>query len=119
MHKRNYEMIKVSIFRENDQITAFEISGHAGSGPYGYDLVCAGVSAVSFGAVNAVLTMCDPNLHIEQADEGGYLFVSLPTSMENEHNAQILFEGMLVSLKTIEREYSQFIQIEEVGGAPK
>src|SRR5690625_5018291 len=113
-------MINVSIFREHQKITSFEISGHAESGPYGYDLVCAGVSAVSFGTINAILKICEIDLNIEQADQGGYLFVSIPrlvceTKMEK---AQLLLEGMLISLETIEREYSKFINIETKLGVP-
>src|SRR5690625_4548177 len=106
-------MINVSIFREHQKITSFEISGHAESGPYGYDLVCAGVSAVSFGTINAILKICEIDLNIEQADQGGYLFVSIPKSIpyEKKKKAQILLEGMFISLETIEREYSQFISI--------
>jgi len=106
-------MITVKVFRENNKITAFELSGHANSGPYGYDLVCAGVSAVSFGAVNAILKLCDIDLHIEQAEEGGYLYVKLPPidDKKQQNNTQLLLEGMLVSLRTIERDYSEFIKI--------
>lgn|SRR5690625_3899644 len=113
-------MIQVNVFREKNQIIAFEMSGHAESGPYGYDLVCAGVSAVSFGAINAVLKICEIDLNLEQTDQGGYLFVSIPrlvceTKMEK---AQLLLEGMLISLETIEREYSKFINIETKLGVP-
>jgi uncharacterized protein YsxB (DUF464 family) len=107
-------MIIVKVFRKNNQITAFECSGHAESGPYGYDLVCAGVSAVSFGTVNAIDKLCEIDLEIEQADEGGYLHVSIPHIVQQElcERVQLLLEGMLVSLTTIEREYSQFIKID-------
>src|SRR5690625_4689030 len=107
-------MIKVSIYRENNQIISFEISGHANSGPYGYDLVCAAVSAVSFGAVNAVIQICEIDLEIEQSDSG-YLFVAIlkQTPLEIKKKAQLIFEAMYVSLQTIEREYKQFIQIIE------
>ncbi|HZW67858.1 MAG TPA: ribosomal-processing cysteine protease Prp, partial [Pseudogracilibacillus sp.] len=71
-------MITVTICRKNDKIQSFEISGHANSGPYGYDLVCAAVSAVSFGAVNAALQLSECELDIEQGGEGGYLAVSIP-----------------------------------------
>ena len=106
-------MIKVNVFRENNQIKAFELSGHAESGPYGYDIVCAGVSAVSFGAVNAILQLCEIDLKIEQ-HEGGYLYVALPDSIDVEtmNEAQLLLEGMIISLQTIEREYHEFITIE-------
>src|SRR5699024_7085268 len=106
-------MITVKVFRENNKITAFELSGHANSGPYGYDLVCAGVSAVSFGAVIASLKLWDIELHIEQAEEGVYLYVKLPPidDKKQQNNTQLLLEGMLVSLRTIERDYSEFIKI--------
>ncbi|WP_010098995.1 ribosomal-processing cysteine protease Prp [Ornithinibacillus scapharcae] len=107
-------MINVTVYRDNNQIKSFELSGHAESGPYGYDLVCAGVSAVSFGAVNAVLKLTDIDLAIEQGSEGGYLRVTIPDSVNPElmERAQILFEGMIVSLETIERDYKKFITIQ-------
>lgn len=108
-------MITVTINRKDRFIIAFEMSGHAESGPYGYDLVCAGASAVSFGAVNAVLELCQVELNIEQGSEGGYLYVAIPDSISQatHERVQLLFEGMLVSLKTIEREYGEFIQIKD------
>jgi len=108
-------MIEVIVYRTDRKITAFELSGHAGSGPYGFDLVCAGVSAVTFGTTNAVLELCNASLGIEQGDEGGYLYVSLPGSLPEEVNdqVQLLFEGMIISLQTIENEYGQFINIQQ------
>lgn len=106
-------MINVTIYRLDDQITAFEIAGHAESGPYGYDLVCAAVSAITFGAVNAIIQLCDMELKINQENEGGYLHVQLPDSIKNVamEKAQILLKGMLISLETIERDYGKFILI--------
>ncbi|KAB8134736.1 ribosomal-processing cysteine protease Prp [Gracilibacillus oryzae] len=104
-------MIEVTIERKQSAIKSFTVTGHAGSGPYGHDLVCAAVSAVSFGAVNAVLQLCEIDLSIDQAgDEGGFLKIALPDDNEDE-KASILLEGMVVSLQTIERDYGQFISI--------
>ncbi|WP_010651038.1 ribosomal-processing cysteine protease Prp [Oceanobacillus massiliensis] len=106
-------MIQVTVFRTDNQITSFKLSGHADSGPYGYDLVCAGVSAVSIGTVNAVMELFKTDLEIEQGAEGGYLHVKLPDTLEPEimEKAQLLFEGMIISLQSIELEYSEFIKI--------
>lgn len=108
-------MIQVVISRSNNQITAFEISGHADSGPYGYDLVCAGVSAVSFGLVNAITELCDVELDIQQGSEGGYLYVEIPLTLSDEKSkeVQLLLQSMLISLKTIAREYGEFIHIQQ------
>ncbi|HEY4601176.1 MAG TPA: ribosomal-processing cysteine protease Prp [Cerasibacillus sp.] len=106
-------MINVYVFRKQNAITAFELSGHAESGPYGHDLVCAAVSAVSFGAVNAVSELCQIDLDIDQGEEGGYLRVALPSHLEQstKEKAMLLLEGMVVSLETIERDYGEFIKI--------
>lgn len=112
-------MIKVMICRHDGNIESFEISGHANSGPYGYDLVCAGVSAVSFGAVNAALQLSECELDITQGGEGGYLSVAIPDEATAEQRQTIYdaFEVMFISLQTIEREYNQFIEIEEVSSS--
>ncbi|MRG88230.1 ribosomal-processing cysteine protease Prp [Salinibacillus xinjiangensis] len=107
-------MINVRIYRnEKREITSFELEGHAESGPHGHDLVCAAVSAVSFGAVNAVIKLCEIEPIIEQGGEGGYLKMKLPLYMDQEVylKAQHLLEGMVVSLETIERDYHQYITI--------
>lgn len=106
-------MIDVTINKKENKIFSFVLSGHAESGPYGYDLVCAAVSAVSFGAVNAVGELCDIRLHTEQGKEGGFLSVTLPHAIDEYtwEKASLLFEAMVISLQTIEREYSQFIKI--------
>ncbi|WLR53279.1 ribosomal-processing cysteine protease Prp [Bacillus tianshenii] len=110
-------MVKVEIKRDvHDKIQSFTLSGHADSGPYGYDLVCAGVSSVSFGAVNAVYELCEVPLEVEQAEDGGYLACTVPAHLDGEtsHNVQVLLEGMLVSLRTIERDYGKHIQVIEL-----
>ncbi|MYL33322.1 ribosomal-processing cysteine protease Prp [Pontibacillus yanchengensis] len=110
-------MIQVLVTRNpQSQIVDFEISGHAESGPYGYDLVCAAVSAVSFGAVNSVMELCAFEPIIEQGGEGGYLRVELPENLSPAtfDKANVLLEGMMVSLKTIEHDYSEYIKISEL-----
>src|SRR5699024_6403776 len=103
-------MISVVLFQKENKIHAFELSGHANSGPYGYDLVCAGVSAVTFGAVNALIELCDVEPEIHQED-GGYLYIEIPKSFKNEADVQTILQTMVVSLETIERDYQSFIQI--------
>jgi len=111
-------MIEVSVLYEQDRIRSFTLSGHAGSGPYGYDLVCAAVSAVAFGSVNAVAALADPDLEIDQGEDGGYLRVALLGSLDgaDAEKTQLLLNGMLISLETIERDYSKFLCIRKKEG---
>lgn len=111
-------MIEVAIYYKNNKINAFHLTGHADSGPYGYDLVCAGVSAVSFGSINAVLSLCKVDLMIEQKGDGGYLKVVIPDDLEQDKSEKVnlLFEAMIVSLQSIEREYRDHIKITKYKG---
>lgn len=106
-------MIKAVLFRKQGSLRGFEISGHAESGPYGHDLVCAAVSAVSIGTVHAVAKLCGFEPEIKQRGDGGYLAVTIPDHITgpNREKAEVLLEGMQVSLQSIEQEYHQYITL--------
>jgi uncharacterized protein len=107
-------MIKVTITRnDNNKITAFEMSGHADFAKHGQDIVCAGASAVSFGTVNAIIALCGTMPKIEQSSDGGYLRCEFPANVDSStfEKIQLLLEGMVVSLETIERDYGKYIKI--------
>ncbi|WP_062355491.1 ribosomal-processing cysteine protease Prp [Bacillus kwashiorkori] len=107
-------MIKVTIYEtETDTIRGFTVEGHANFAKRGSDIVCAGVSAVTFGMLNAIEAIAGLTLEVEQGGEGGYLHWMVPNQLQGETFAkvQLLLQGMLVSLQTIERDYSDYIKI--------
>ena len=71
-------MIKVTFNAPQERITSFTMSGHADFAKKGSDIVCAGASAVSFGAVNAIMSLTDVEPEIEQGRDGGYLRCAIP-----------------------------------------
>jgi len=106
-------MIDVTIYRtESGKIHEFEMSGHAWFADRGKDIVCAGVSAVSVGAINAIheITSVTPDLE-HRAD--GFLRCMVPDDLPEDtyEKVQLLLEGMVVSLRTIEEEYGKHIKI--------
>ncbi|MGY3766532.1 ribosomal-processing cysteine protease Prp [Vagococcus vulneris] len=105
-------MISVSFFcDEQKRIVSFEMSGHAGSGPYGYDIVCAACSALSINSVNSISRLAGYDLIVE-LDEG-YLFAALPEDLTDRQNdiTQILLSSLFIGLSEIEKEYPKFIQL--------
>ncbi|ADU31276.1 ribosomal-processing cysteine protease Prp [Evansella cellulosilytica] len=107
-------MIQVVFERnDNNSIHTFTMSGHAEAAERGKDLVCAGASAVSFGAVNAIAEICDVRLDVEMKGEGGFLRCRVPEKLKLDtyEKVQILLEGLFYSLKTLEEQYGQFIRI--------
>jgi uncharacterized protein YsxB (DUF464 family) len=109
-------MVLIETIRTDNRINSFTISGHADSGPYGHDIVCAGVSAVSFGSVNAIEALCGVRLGVETEDDGGFLRCIVPDNLETEtdEKVQLLLESMVVSLKSIKEQYGQYIELKDV-----
>ena len=68
------------------------MSGHADFAEHGKDLVCAGASAVSFGAVNAVIALTGKTPEIQQGTDGGYLKVIFPET-EKDDDIQLIVQG--------------------------
>ncbi len=106
-------MIRIKINRtESGKIHSFEISGHALFEERGKDIVCAGVSAVSVGAINAVheLTNVTPDLE-HRAD--GLLRCVVPENLPEDiyEKVQLILEAMIVSLRSIEETYGEHIKI--------
>ncbi|MDO5374586.1 ribosomal-processing cysteine protease Prp [Staphylococcus rostri] len=103
-------MINVDItLNEEGRVTDVVMDGHADFAEHGQDIVCAGASAVVFGSVNAIMGLTAERPDIDYSDDGGYFHVrSVDT---NNEQAQLILQAMLISLQTIEDEYSDFIKL--------
>lgn len=107
-------MIAIQFRRKGSNLMSVEMSGHAESGPYGYDIVCAAVSALSIGTVNSLTEIAEIPIEVVSAeDSGGYLKFTIPNdiSQKQMETGQILLESLLLSLKSIEEEYSEYVNI--------
>jgi len=109
-------MIKITLVRNRQgHITRYTVSGHAYYDDPGKDIVCAGVSAVATGTVNAIekLTGLVPDAEVSEKD--GLLKVATPASSDATRNAQVqlLLEGMLVSLESIADAYGKYVTIKQ------
>lgn len=106
-------MIFVEI-RQGDKgrITSFTMSGHADFAKKGQDIVCAGASTVAFGTINAVEELTGITPVIEKK-ESGFLSCTIPEELpaEASEKIQLLLEGMVISLQTIELEYKKYMKI--------
>lgn len=107
-------MIKVMITRNSDgTIDSFTVKGHANFAKHGEDIVCAGVSAVTVGTVNAIEQLTGIELVSKMQD--GFVSGGVPKLLESPQSerVQLLLESMIVSLKTIEDSYGTYLQIKE------
>ncbi|MBB1080149.1 ribosomal-processing cysteine protease Prp [Limosilactobacillus sp. STM2_1] len=103
-------MIRASFSLDSNQrITSFKLTGHADSGPYGQDIVCAAVSALSISTVNGLEQVVHAAPHVEQDNaNGGFLKV---TDLSLERESQILLRTLLNGLIDIQESYPQNIKV--------
>lgn len=101
-------MVQVSVYKSNGSYSSITVTGHAYSGDPGYDLVCAGVSSILTGALNA----------FDSLDKEALLTMNKTPLIKIEFKTpselnQKLFEFVLIQLKTVEMAHPQHIEIHE------
>ena len=102
-------MIKVNIEKNNTRIVSLEVSGHSNYDEKGKDIVCAGVSAIVVGGLNALLNENKKTIDYECKDGYAYVFVK---DIDNDNINKIL-DVITTQLYTIEESYPKFIKIIE------
>src|SRR5699024_3538205 len=105
-------MIRVYVKRTTTgDIASFTIDGHAGYAEPGQDIVCAAVSGISFGTINAIQSLLSVELPIKQGEDG-FLSCKVPRFKANVHEKiQLLLDGMIASLQSVAFEYGQFVTV--------
>jgi len=104
-------MINVYVSREKQTncITSFEVKGHANYAEHGYDIVCAGVSAITVGTVNAIEKLAGIKLPVKV--KSGFVSSKIAQYNDTEVNEkiQLLLESMLVMLQSIADSYGDYV----------
>ena len=99
-------MIK-AVFQANDDLyVSLDVSGHAQYGEYGRDLICASVSSIMFGFMNA-LDALEEDVMIRQSENRITI-----VDRSGSKAVQDYFELVITQLKTIEASYGDFIKVE-------
>lgn len=101
-------MVKVNVIRKHQMIHNVTIRDHAGYADKGQDLVCAGISSIAVGMMNALdqLTPETCILSMKDAD------VEIQVIKESTEN-QLLLESLIIQLKTLKESYKTYVQINE------
>ena len=99
-------MIKASYQITDERYVSLSVTGHADFGEYGRDLICAAVSSIIFGFMNA-LDETGEDLEISQKENEITII-----DHSGSDRVQEYFALVIVQLKTIEESYGQYITIE-------
>ncbi|MBP3399043.1 MAG: ribosomal-processing cysteine protease Prp [Erysipelotrichaceae bacterium] len=106
-------MIHVSIGMWDGHIISIECKGHAGYAESGKDLVCAGVSSILFGALNALDEMEKEYVRLRVTNSK----ISIRVLQDNEH-IQLLLKMILIQLETVRESYQEYIEIKKLEVQP-
>ena len=100
-------MIKIVIKTDeaSQKITSIEVKGHANKAPYGKDLVCAAISAIITGGMNAL----QDKEYDFKLDEGHAYIKAL--DIPSDYDAVVL-KTMQIQFQTVEEAEKDFVRIE-------
>ena len=94
-----------------------ELNGHAGSAPYGKDIVCAAISILSQSLVNALADLSVKynmsGVNWSGSAEEGTLKVQALVCWANLSLVRGYFEVAVTGLRMIAEKYPEYIQLEE------
>ena len=102
-------MIKVAVSGAKNQIEQFVVSGHALSDKFGKDLICASVSAITFGLINMLDEKKRSEVKIKVTDD-----ISV-TVLKNSEELQTILKTGIFQLKYLAEKYPQNITIKVKG----
>lgn len=100
-------MVKIKVRKLNDSIKSIEILGHAEFAQYGKDIVCAAISSISIGLLNAIDVLTVETCEVEMTDNHIRIFV-----LKNDNVTQTVLSVGIIQLKTIEERYPNNLKIE-------
>ena len=102
-------MIKIQINKTNNKYSSLIVSGHSNYDEHGKDIVCAGVSAIVTGGLNALIN--ENKMKISYKVNDGYVNVDVLDIMDEK--LQLIMDVIIVQLKTIEESYKKYVKINE------
>ncbi len=111
-------MIRVKIYKDkNGYIRRYSISGHSNYAEYGFDIVCAGVSALSQTALISLVEVCDieeKSIKYKIDDKTGFLDVRLSKDIQilKLEKSQILLKSLVIGIESIIKNYPDYINLE-------
>ncbi len=107
-------MIKILVFKNQDNFAKVVCDGHAGYGVAGEDIVCSAVSSIVQTAALGVLTVAQADAKIIREDKKGYFEINIPESLSpgTRHDVNVILNTMLCGIGDLREEYSDFIELE-------
>ena len=100
-------MVSVTFFKnQKNFFSGFSLSGHAGMGEYGKDIVCASASTMLITTCNAISKFNDKSIDVVENSNKVIL-----TIKEKDEVTSKLIDNLIEELIELERQYPKNIKI--------
>ncbi|MBR0138423.1 MAG: ribosomal-processing cysteine protease Prp [Erysipelotrichaceae bacterium] len=99
-------MIRISVEKRQDSITAMEVKGHADFADFGNDVVCAAISSITYGLMNAVDEMSEASCTI--TDKPAHKSIEV---IHDSEKLQNILQTGLIMMKTVAEVYPKNVKI--------
>ena len=97
-------MIAITVYQDSDgNKIGFSSKGHAGFAESGYDIICAGVSALVINFINSADALCGADYSLNTDEETGMIDFRLKEPATE--GVALLMESMILGLKGIQKDY--------------
>lgn len=104
-------MIEIKIYRDDQSILGFSVSGHSAFGTWGSDIVCSAISALSQTALLALNQVAGVVPEWKRKD--GLLECRVPADVDQGRLAtcQVIFKTILIGIDNIAGQYPDFVKV--------
>ena len=99
-------MIRVRFHTADDALVGFTLSGHAGAGVSGQDIVCAAVSSAAYMTANTVTEIIGATADVTVDD--GYMRVMLTDKIDG---CQDILSGFRLHLEALQEQYPNRVHL--------
>lgn len=83
----------------------FICSGHAGSGSYGKDIVCASISVLVINTINSLEEIAHENIRVESDEKRGLIQCCFEGPLQE--SSKVLMDSLVLGLSHIAAQYGR------------
>lgn len=102
-------MVHIEAIRKDGKIIYLSVKGHANYEDEGKDIVCASISAVTVGGINA---LNQPKCFALKVEKGDVEIKQINEATKHDYD---VLETILIQLKSIQESYSKYVKVIEKG----
>ncbi|MCR5610998.1 MAG: ribosomal-processing cysteine protease Prp [Clostridiales bacterium] len=104
-------MTRITVHFQGGRPVGFTAKGHSGYADKGEDIVCAAISALTETAYLGVTELAKADAEAVQKDGELRLMLKPEVSGLSREKAELILETMLLGLRSIEENYSDYLKI--------